>query len=162
MINVGATPPGTTDNFSIQNSNHNNYNKNDDNNDNYKENNDYSKNDHYNNVNDNDRPLASVNPKKEFAISSDQTFQLDPSINNIIIKEKVSKVTGYNITLKNVTYKVDVKDKENSNYFRTRYKPRTLLTNVNTSFTAGSLTALIGSSGAGKSTLMDLIAGRKK
>eukprot|EP00122_Pirum_gemmata_P020217 Pgem_evm1s18910 len=70
-------------------------------------------------------------------------------------------VQGYDITLDNVSYLVQVEDEENSKLFRTKYKEKQLLEDITLSFPAGKMTALMGSSGAGKSTLMDVVAGRK-
>eukprot|EP00121_Abeoforma_whisleri_P015005 Awhi_evm1s13833 len=68
---------------------------------------------------------------------------------------------GYDITLENVSYNVNVKDKENSTFFRKKTKSKALLSNITCSFNKSKMTGLLGSSGAGKSTLMDLVAGRK-
>jgi hypothetical protein len=56
---------------------------------------------------------------------------------------------GMTVTLQDVTYSVQIPDKENSKLFRKKKVDKTLLDGITCSFVPNRLVALMGSSGAG-------------
>jgi ABC-type multidrug transport system ATPase subunit len=66
------------------------------------------------------------------------------------------------ITFENITYSVEVEEKEEG--FRLpcskKYVAKQLLKNVSGIFKAGEVTAIMGASGAGKTTLLNVLACR--
>ena len=67
------------------------------------------------------------------------------------------------ISFRNISYTVKIKEKEEKKSIRPSKKikfEQTLLNNVSGIFKAGQLTAIMGASGAGKTTLLNILTGR--